>query len=350
MTVKLTDIAEQAGVSIATVSRVIRKGQADSSPSCQRILEIVKEMGYKPNRVRKPKGIGNVLFAILGIPQDGTSDDPIYSVSSFYGVFLYSVEKEVRKYQGTLTVCHAEKDVDDVAAWIRQTARDSGSRGIITLGKNISRRDLDAIPENLPIVNLNAVPGVTDVDSVAPDDEGGIRQVVRRLVELGHRRIAFWADRDAAGRVIHHTVPRLRGYHSGLEEAGLTYSRIYSEEVGDWPFLERMERGFQAYLADPERPTAIVCAGDGFAHHVLRLVLKHGISVPRQVSIFGFDDSEFNVHSHPQLSSVNIQRVWMSREAVRLVARRLSDPECLPCQVTVQARVVERETCGPAAT
>jgi len=346
--VKLTDIADKAGVSIATVSRVIRKGYTDTSPSGQKVLQLVKEMGYQPNRIRKPKGMGNFLFAMVKKSEGGTIEDSVYTVSSFYGLFVYSVEKEIRKLQGTLTVCNADKDVEDVAVWIRQMVRDSSSRGAIVLNGSLTRRDIDIIRASCPIVLINAVPGVTDVDSITPDNEGGIRQVVRRLVELGHRRIAFWADRDRVGRIVDHCITRLRGYQSGMEEAGLTYNRIYSEEVGDKPFAERMERGFQAFLEDPERPTAIVCAGDSFAYDVLRMAQKHGIDVPRQLSIFGFDDTEFSAHSHPKLSTVNIRRDWMSREAVRILTSRLSGSECPPCQVTIQANVVERETSGPA--
>jgi LacI family transcriptional regulator len=344
--VKLTDIAGKAGVSIATVSRVIRKGHVDSSPSCQKVLQIVKEMGYEPNRVRKPKGMGNILFAMRAMDEEGDCESLIYSFSSFYGLFLYSAEKEIRKLQGTLTVCHVEKEVQDIGSWIRQTIRDSNCRGVILLGGSFDRKSIELFRENVPVVVLNAVPGVTDVDSVSPDDEGGVRTVVRRLVELGHRRIAFWADRDKTGRVVDHSVTRLRGYESGLEEAGLTYSRIYAEEISDKPFMERMEGGFRAYLEDSERPTAIVCPGDSFAYRILRMALSHGIDVPGKLSIFGFDDSDFSAHSHPQMSSVNIHRMWMGQEAVRLINRRLTDSECPPCQVTVQAKVIERETSG----
>lgn len=348
MAVKLIDIADKAGVSIATVSRVIKKGQTDNNPSSQKVLHVIEKMGYKPTRIRKTKGIGNFLFATIGIPQEVTSEDPVYSISSFYGHFLYGVERELRKLQGTLNVCHAEDGVKDCTTWIQQMVRDTNSRGIFILGNSVNQINIDIVSKTTPVVVIHAIPGILEVDSVAPDDKDGLQQVVRRLVKLGHRRIAFWTDLDTDGQVVDHTVLNLQGYQNGMKEAGLTYNRIYSEEVGDLPFFERMERGFRAYLEDIERPTAIVCPGDGFAYHVLRLAQRHGINVPRELSIFGFDDSEFSAHSHPALSSVNIQRVCMSREAVRLMARRLSEPDFPATQVIVQARVIERETSGPA--
>jgi DNA-binding LacI/PurR family transcriptional regulator len=349
--VKLTDIADKAGVSIATVSRVIRKGQSDNSPSCQKVLQVVKELGYEPNRIRKHKGIGNILFVTKGIYQEDDCEDSAYSFSSFYGLFLYSAEKEIRKFHGTLTVCHAEKNITDIGPWIRQAVRDSNCRGIIIQAGNFDRTSIDIFRKSAPVVLLNAVQGTLDLDSVCPDDEGGIRMVVNRLVELGHRRIAFWADWDSSGRVVDHCIMRLRGYRSGLEEAGLTYSRIYGEEVSDLSFSDRMERGFQTFLKDSERPTAIICCGDDFAYRVLGMAQKNGIKVPLDLSIFGFDDSDFSTHFHPQLSTVNIQRMWMSEEAVRLIVRRLSDDKDYPpCQVVIQAQIVERETSGPVTS
>jgi LacI family transcriptional regulator len=346
--VKLTDVANKAGVSIATVSRAIRKGRADNHSASQKVLQIVKEMGYEPHRNRKPKGIGNILFATKGLhPEDDCEDIP-YSFSNFYGLFLYSAEKEIRKRNGTLTVCHAERGLDDIGPWIRQAVHDSHCRGVIMLAGNFEPKRIEIFRESAPVVLLNAVQGMTELDSISPDDEGGIRRVVRRLVELGHRRIAFWADCNSKGQIVDHCVMRLRGYQTGLEEAGLTFNRIYSEKISDRPFSERMEEGFHAYLKDSERPTAIVCAGDDYAHRVLRLALSNGINVPGELSVIGFDDSDFSARSHPKLSTVNIQRTWMGREAVRLIARRLSEPDCPPCQLTVKARVVERETSGPA--
>lgn len=348
MGVKLSDIAGKAGVSAATVSRILRKGCTDKSSSGQKVLRIVKEMGYAPNRNKKPQGLGNILFIMKATKQGDDCESLIYSFSSFYGQFLYSAEKEVRKRQGTLTVCHADENTVKRASWFRNTIRDSNCRGAILLGGHFDAESMDIYQEKTPIVILNALPGVTDADSVAPDDEGGVRMVVRHLVKLGHQRIAFWADRDQTGQIVHHSITRLRGYESGLDEAGLNYSRIYSEEINDKPFLERMEGGFQAYLKDPERPTAIVCPGDSFAYRVLRMAFDHGINVPGELSIFGFDDSDFSSHSHPQMSTVNIHRMWMGQEAVRLINRRLNDPKCPPCQVIVQAKVIERETSGPA--
>jgi DNA-binding LacI/PurR family transcriptional regulator len=348
MAIKLTDIADQAGVSIATVSRIIRKGRADNGPSGHKILQIAKELGYEPNRIRKPKGLGNIMFVLAGTKQEGEYENLIYSFASFYGHFLYSAEKEIRKHQGTLSICHKESGIEDIGTWIRQAIRDSNCKGVILLGGNFNRTSIEIFQERVPVVIINAIPGVSDLDSVAPDNEGGERQVVRRLVELGHRRIAFWADRDSSGRVVDHCITRLRGYQSGLEEAGLTYSRIYSEEVGTKPFTERMERGFRAYLEEQEKPTAIVCPGDAFAYRVLRLALSNGIDVPGKLSIFGFDDSDFSAHSHPQMSTVNIQRAWMGCEAVRLLVSRINGSECPPSQVTVKSELVERETSGPA--
>lgn len=337
--VRLTDIANRVGVSTATVSRAIRNELSDSNPVLQDVLVAARRMGYQMPR-RQPRPLGKVALVALGIqfdPQRGNGA-PINN-SGFYGRFVYGVQAGVRENEGSLSLTHAEHD-DDLHEVIQRAVKETDADGVILLG-GFSGSAAMPRSTSVPVVLLNAVAdGQSSADSVAPADLSGTEMVVRHLHAQGHRRIAFWTH---TGNVGHHEQ-RLAGYRSAIAHLGLEKTCIFMDHLSDQPYAARMAAEFTRFVAETPRPTAIVCSSDAHALALIRLAYEHGIAVPRELSIVGFDNTEASAHSIPALTTVDAGLEDMGREAVHLLAQRAKRPADPIRQVILRAKLVERDT------
>jgi len=340
--IRLTDIAEHVGVSVATVSRAMRNELPASNPLRKRVISAANELGYRPVRNRTGhRSIGPVVLVTLGVKAERSKNGAarITSIDS-YGRFVYGVESGVRENRGSLSVFNLPHHAD-ISEGIRTATKQTGARSAVILG-GFASGHIVLDDDLVPAVLLNAVSGTSPVDSVAADDVGGIGQVVRCLVDKGHRRIALWTDRGGLG---HHPL-REEGYRRAVADLGLNHQRILYDEVTDRPFYERMSRTFDEFLKSRDGTTAIVCVADDHALMLLRLAHEKGIDVPGQLSIAGFDNVETSRHSVPPLTTVDVNLEEMGREAARLLAERLKRPDAPYRQVIFRAKLVERGSVG----
>ena len=346
--VRMKDIAADLGVSISTVSRALKNGAARSNDTRDDVLRAARKLGYKlPMASTRRRGLGTIALIAIGMP--GCSkvvelSRVSYPSPSFYGQFAYGVEGAVRGLEGQLRIHNIERGPDLIERSCE--AMDSiKADGMVVVG-GFASEDIKPLAEGRAVVLLNAPRAKVAADTVVSDDRGGIYRAVERLVELGHRRVAFWIDSDKDGVLEPLSRERLAGYLAAVKELGLGYERTYCEAEGGGSYLDRMAEGFRAFLDDGDRPTAVVASTDLHACALLRLAHSHGIGIPDELSIFGFDDAEISAHTYPTLSTVNANRQLMGQEAVELLARRMDEPQAPFRRLTLQVRLVERESSG----
>lgn len=343
--VRLADIARKVGVSTATVSRAIRNELPDSSPVRDDVLHAAKRMGYQMPQ-RQVRQLGKVTLVTLGIDVGRPSGrSALAGESGFYGRFVYGVQAGVREHGGVLAL-HATESAADLRDTIKNVVKETDADGLVLLGGFVGSTAV-VDPGSVPVVLLNAVADEQAyADAVASADTGGIEAVVRHLHGLGHRRIGFWTH---SRRVGHHEQ-RLSAYVSATTHLGLRSDNVFVDQVSDRPYADRMAEEFKRFVAMPisERPTAMVCSTDTHALALLRLAQEHQISVPRQLSVVGFDNTDGSVSSIPGLSTVDVGLEDMGREAIHLLVRRLRHPDEPFRQVVLRARLVDRQTIAAA--
>ena len=348
--VRMKDIADDLGVSISTVSRALKNGSAGNGERREDVWRAARKLGYRPPSASgRPKGVGTIALVAIGVPGRARVDELSrlsYPGASFYGEFVWGVEHAVRKLGGELRIHNIERGPDLIERGC-QAIDSMKADGTIVLG-GFGSTDVRPLAQGRAVVLLNAPRAMVGADTVVADDQGGVYRAVERMAQLGHERIAFWVDRDKDGVLEPLSRERLSGYRAAVEDLGLSYERTYCEAQGDKAYIERMEEGFEAFLEDSERPTAIVASVDLHACALLRLAHAHGIGVPEELSIFGFDDVVMSAHTYPSLSTVSANRQLMGREAVELLTRRMGEPHGPFRRVTLQCRLVERESSGPA--
>jgi LacI family transcriptional regulator len=332
---RIEDVAAAAGVSTATVSRVLN-GQAVREPLRQRVRAAVAELGYVPHAgaralmLHRTGTVGaifptvdNAIFAqAIDALQRRLGEDGLQLLIATSG---YSTEHEMRQAVNlvargvdALALCGVSQR-PELLAFLRQ-------RGT-------------------PCVHVMSVPGPADAVCVGFDNGAAIGQAVRYLLDLGHRRIGMLAgitrDNDRA-------TARVAGARAVLAAAGLTLAPPWLVER---PYtLDAAREGLRELMAAPTPPTAVLCGNDVLAFGALLEAQHLGIEVPSSLSIVGFDDLELARHLHPAITTVRVPAEAMWRLAGdRLVAalRGAPVPRCTPVEVSL---VVRGSTAPPPST
>jgi LacI family repressor for deo operon, udp, cdd, tsx, nupC, and nupG len=334
MAVRLKDIAETVGVSIATVSRVLNGREASgflSEEMRQRIFAVAAELGYRPNLMaRALRGSRSSLIGV--IIRDIA--DPFMS-ETLKGIHSAAVKRGYRLFLG-----HVEQPYTamDYGTMFEQSHAD----GILLLGD--MNEDQDAV-EFLTSKHSHIV-GVVDlamhrkIPSVYTDNALGAKLALDHLWSLGHREIVCVAEQGAQDRVL-----RVQGYRDWMQEHGLAARVVACEASPQAAF----EVGRQIFTEE-RIPTAMFAITDRIAMGLLGAAFNARIAVPTQVSIIGFDNIEFAAHFVPPLTTVNQAPTQMGFTATELLLDMIEqDMDISAVQdIVMVPELIIRETTGLA--
>ena len=335
----MRDIAKQAEVSIATVSRVINGDPTLSvtDETRKRIAEVVDELQYKLPRKKSDKASESVEVKNIGlvISNDETIDP--YFLSMRLGV-----ESVSEKYSMNISTILTIGKSDFTATAL------SRLDGLIIFGDVILEDLQDVYYHNDNIVIVDFLPEENIYDVVLSDFETATSQVMDYLFNLGHTDIAYIGGQGAirgitTEKVISKEDTRKRIYEQKMEEKNL-----YNPEnilLGD--FGSNSGYLLTKELIESEsnaRPTAIVVASDPMAIGVMRALHEAGIMVPAEISVFSFDDIDSAAYLNPSLSTVKVHTEEMGRTAVKLMYDRLHSNRVLPLKVILPTELVVRDS------
>ncbi|WP_309066101.1 LacI family DNA-binding transcriptional regulator [Microbacterium sp.] len=307
--VTVNDIAARAGVSIAAVSFALNGRKGVSEATRQRVLSVADELGWAPAQAaRSLAGASNDVFGLV-LARDPNN----LGVESFYMQFLSGLEKELsmRSYGLLLQVVpSAEQELATIKKW--RNARQVDGVILVDLQVDDPRVRLSRKPGALPAVVVGD-PGVADgLTSVWTDDATSIREAVRHLAELGHRRIAY----VSGIATLAHTRIRMAAFEDEtvrLGAAGMIFGTDFTMQSGAQATREALE------LAEP--PTAFIYDNDVMAVAGLTVATERGRSVPDDVSIIAWDDSVLCEHTLPRLTALSHDVIAFGAH----VGRRLFD-------------------------
>ena len=337
--VVIKDVAAAAGVSVTTVSHILNdvEGKRISPDTRQRVLEAADRLGYAPNglarglRLRRSNTIGFVSDHIATTPFAGKIILGAQAAAAEQGMFLLMLntggdhELEQREIEMLL-----QRQVDGV------------------LYATMSHRVLP-VPEGLrgvPTVLLDAQPDDLSVPSVVPDEVLGGYAAVRELIDHGHRRIGFVTD-DEDIPAMH---GRLEGYRRALAEADIPFDQgLVTAQTCDTSGGHLAARRL---LDHHDRPTALFCFNDRMAMGAYRAAAELDLSIPRELSVVGFDNQELICEGLvPPLTTVELPHYEMGARATALLLSLGGagpvgpvEPELLSCPL------VRRDSVAPPPT
>lgn len=333
MAVNINVVAERAGVSIATVSRVLNGGALVRPATRDRVLEVARQLEYTPNASarslssRRTETLGAVLPALHG---------------EFFSELLRGLDLAARRSGFHLLVSGSHSDRQEVEAVLR--AFRGRVDALVLMFPDLDAAALTPQLHGLPVVLVNCGLAGKDFDRVAIDNYGGASQVVRHLWELGHRRIAFLSgppfNFDAG--------ERRRGYLETLRLLGsdtppLIFEGAFTEESG--------YQAAESLLKEAEPPTALFAANDAMAIGCLAALHERGLEVPRDLSLVGFDDIPAARYVRPALTTVQVPIARLGETAMALaLARVLGHGQGAPVDTTIPVHLLQRGSCaGPSS-
>jgi LacI family transcriptional regulator len=332
-------VAELAGVSIATVSRVVN-GHADvSSQTRAAVQRVIREHGYPPSprsRADQPR-VGQTRSGQTRARQIGVMA-PLIHPGCFAEILAGAVEALYE--QGMQAVLGPTRHSRAREVSLVERLRDSAADGAIIVLPEESDEEFAALARRgFPVVIVDPRTEVGEgIPVVCAAHSSGATQATRHLLELGHRRIAVIGG--PRGWVA--TEERLRGYHAALAGAGVLPD----------PALVRyadfcLEGGREAaahLLARPDPPTAIFAFNDGMAVGALQAAAARGLRVPADVSVAGFDDTIEAAITAPALTTVRQPLAELGRTAVSLLLRQIEDWRLEPLRIELATRLVIRDS------
>jgi len=337
----IDDVAELAGVSMKTVSRVVNREPNVRESTQARVEEAILKLNYRPNQ--SARNLARQRAHLIALIYD---DPSLYEIPSASFV--------IRMQQGTLEACrkadyellihpcnYKKRDLDGEIKALIERARPAG----IILAAPLSNmpkivRSIEAT--NTPFVRLS--PGTSNSKqlSIATNDREVSAEMTRYLASLGHTKIAF-----IAGHKSHKAVAnRLLGYQDGLRQSGIRYSdRLVVQ--GDNSFDSGVTCA-KKLLVRKHPPTAIFAANDDMAVASMHVADQLGIAVPGQLSIAGFDDIALARQVFPALTTIRQPLSTMAGQATEMLISGKHKDSAPGGQVVVSASVQIRDSTGPA--
>ena len=332
------DVAEVAGVSIKTVSRVVNHEPNVRESTRERVENAIAVLKYRPDK--SARNLASQSSHLVGL----VYDDPAAYENPSSG---YILDLQQGALQGTksalseLLIHPCDFRQKDVGVKLKAFIEDTRLSGIILAAplSNMPKIVRAIRATGTPFIRLSPGNGDAKEKCVSTNDREVCAKMTRYLAELGHKRIAF-----ISGDPMHKAVGnRFPGYQDGLRESGLEFSEDLVAD-GNNSFDSGLSAGM-ALLAQDPRPTAIFAANDDMAAGVLRAATQLGIDVPGQLSIAGFDDTALAQQIDPPLTTVRQPLVSMAQHAAEMLAESNGNGES---HQIVPATIVIRESTGPA--
>lgn len=327
----MREIALRAGVSSATVSRVINGSPLVKEDTAKRVQEVLAEVNFIPNPVATTLKYGRSKTYGLVIPDIR---------NPFYSEFLAEFEELLVEIDYELLVTNVQSTSALIKSVRRMLMRQVD--GAVLMSSEFDTRDIEALfRHKVPIVTIDRRSVQNGCSDVAVDYEGGFLAGVHHLRELGHKRIGYIGGTEG----LRTSRVRFKAFQKALERSGL---RFHSDlvRIGDYR-IEGGEDAVRSLLKEKTPPTAVMTANDITAFGAIRGVHSMGLSVPKDLSIIGLDDVLLSNVIQPPLTTIRIPRRRMAEVCVRAMDHTKQDVEQRGSRYSVPAELVIRESTAP---
>lgn len=326
-TITIFDVAREAGVSTATVSRVAN-GHANIRPETrQRVEKAMKKLGYVANA--QARGLAGGKTNVIGLLVDGLESAYVTQIAR--GINRAATERGYDVLLSTMTLRPYQP------LYVEQLFQGLVEGLVVLLASGFERYLDEVSKRGFPVVLIDHAP-TTLAPVVKTANKMGTRSAVEYLAELGHRRIGFitgFLDVNSA-------VERLEGYKATLDELEIPVAEELIQH-GDF-MLEGGIQGTKGLLDLEDPPTAIMCSSDLEAFGALQVARERGIRVPQDLSIVGFDDLPEAKYVTPPLTTVRQPMLDMGRMSAELLLDGIGGSSIPTSTVELPTQLVIRES------
>lgn len=330
MPATIRDVAREAGVSVATVSRVLNDSGPVKDETRQRIRAVAQRINFLPNSTARSLSTSRTLMIGVLLPD-------LYG--EFFSEVIRGIDQTAQRHGFHVLISSSHNEPIEVTAAIR--AMRGRVDGLILMASGLDATTLSKnLPERAHVVLMNADRDASHYDTLNVDNFGGAYAMTLHLLRLGHREIRMIRggerNRDASERA--------KGFRAALAQQGIT---CRDEWIVPGDFTEASGyRAARALVAELVRPTAIFAANDAMAVGALSAVREAGLRIPEDVAVVGFDDIPIAEYVSPALTTVRVSIASLGAKAAERLFTSMAAHRSDPKHEVLATELMIRSSCG----
>lgn len=328
MTVTIYDVAREANVSMATVSRVVNGNQNVKPATRKKVLKVIEEMGYRPNAVAR--GLASKKTTTVGVIIPDISN-------SMYAELARGIEDIATMYRYNIILSNSDQN-QNKELQLLETMLGKQVDGIVFMSDVISAELLYEMERSpTPIVLAGSIDESQKIASVNIDYYGAASEAVKKLIGNGHKRIAFVSG-PLTSKI--NKDYKLKAYQEALQEAGIEYDENLVVECNN-----SYDEGMEAVeTLKPFKPTAYFVSNDEMSIGVIHGVEAAGGTIPGDVEIISYENSKLARMARPMLTSIAFPLYDIGAVSMRLLTKYMNKEEIEENQVILPYRIEERQS------
>lgn len=308
----IQQVAKQAGVSVATVSRVLNEQGAVTAKTRIKVEVAIKQLNYEPNMLGRNLRNAESRILLILIPKIS---------NPFYSEIINGIETAALSHNYNILLSETDSNPDREEIYF-DLVRKKMADGIISMDPAVNVASLTKLAESHAIIQCSEYTVESGIPYVTIDNEEAAYRAVKHLIKLGHEKIALINSDET----FLYARQRQLGYQRALDEHGISVSdnyTYYTQQIG----FEYGQQAMRKIIALKDRPTAVFAVSDMLAIGALKEINNHGLNVPDDIAIVGFDKIDFSNMTHPTLTTVAQPMHQMGTIAAKMLINKIQGEE-----------------------
>lgn len=328
--ITIYDVAREANVSMATVSRVVNRNPNVKPVTRKKVLEVIERLGYRPNAVAR--GLASKKTTTVGVIIPDISN-------IFYAELARGIEDIATMYKYNIILSNSDQNIEK-ELHLLNTMLGKQVDGLVFMSGNITSEHVEEFGKSpVPIVLAGSIEESEQIPSVNIDYEQAVYDSVKEFIDKGHKNIAFVVGPLQEPKNTH---KKLKGYRRALEDAGIAINEELIVE-GDYTYDSGIE-ALDKLLEAADRPTAILVGSDEMALGVVHGAQDKGFKIPEDFEIITSDNTRLSLMVRPQLTTI-IQPLYdIGAVAMRLLTKLMNKEEVDEQTVLLPHRIEQRQS------
>ncbi|WP_216828968.1 catabolite control protein A [Alkalihalobacterium elongatum] len=336
MNTTIYDVAREAGVSMATVSRVVNGNPNVKPATRKKVMEAIEQLGYRPNAVAR--GLASKKTTTVGVIIPDIS-------SIFFAELARGIEDIATMYKYNIILCNSDQNKEKEIRLIN-TLLEKQVDGIVFMGGQITEEHADHFKNSpVPVVLAATLDAEKAIPSVVIDYQQAVYDAINHLLSEGHKSIGMLSGplEDPVNG-----YQKFAGYRQAIEEAGLEFNEDMVK-IGDYTYDSGIE-AMQSFIEMEEKPTAIFASTDEMALGIIHGAQDKGFDVPKDFEVVGFDNTRLATMVRPTLTTVVQPMYDIGAVSMRLLTKFMNKEEVtdhivvLPHRIEFRNSTVKKES------
>lgn len=323
----IQEVAKMAGVSVATVSRVLNRSEAVSGATRDKVQAVIDQMGYQPNLLGRNLRRSETRM-ILVLLQNMSN--------SFYSKVVKGMEDVAHDNGYNVLICNTNTDKSLENVYL-DFLKNKLVDGVIFTSPAMEKEAFNELARRYPVVLCNEYKKGVEAPVITIDNEAAGYEAAKHLIKLGHKKIGMITVQTVGS-----SIARVNGYKRALREEGLD---IREEYIVNQTYSYRGGmRGIKQLFGQDDPPTAVFCISDIIAVGAIKELRKQGLSVPRDVAIVGFDNNSIAPMYEPSITTIAQPRYDIGKKTMEIMLQRIRGTGGNPSITTMEHELIIRDS------